>query len=63
MFVTSFSTKFRGNMFISLKVISVVEKKRKTRDEKTLNKKKSKVMTQFLRFAYLKFKNPFAGAF
>ena len=53
MFVTSFSTKFRGNMFISLKVISVVEKKRKTRDEKTLNKKKNKIITQLLRFGYL----------
>ena len=48
MYVTSFSSKFYGNMFISLKVNSVIQKKRNRRDEKEVNKKKNKVMTQLL---------------
>ena len=35
-------------MFISLKVISVLQKKRNKRDEKEVNKKENKVMTQLL---------------
>ena len=35
-------------MFISLKVISVLQKKRKRKDEKEVNKKKNKVRTQLL---------------
>ena len=49
MHVTRFSSKFHGHMFISLKVICVLQKKkRNTRDEKEVNKKKNKVMTQLL---------------
>ena len=44
----SFSFKFYGHMFISLKVISVLQKKRNIRDAKEVNKKKNKVMTQLL---------------
>ena len=44
----SFLSKFYGHMFISLKVISVLQKKRNRRDEKEVNKKKNKVMTQLL---------------
>ena len=46
MYVISISSKFYGHMFISLKVISVQQKKRNRRDEKEVNKKKIKVMTQ-----------------
>ena len=35
---------FYGHMFISLKVISVLQKKRNRRDEKEVDKKKNKVM-------------------
>ena len=35
-------------MFISLKVISVLQIKRNRRDEKEVNKKKNKVITQLL---------------
>ena len=45
MFVMSFSTKFRGHMFNSFKLISVLQKKR---DGKKVNKRKNKVMTQNL---------------
>ena len=48
MYVTSFSSKFYGQMFISLKVISIIQKKRSRRDEKEVNKKKNEVMTQVL---------------
>ena len=55
MYVTSFSTKFYGHMFISSKVIRVLQKKRKRKEEKEVyffllftNKKKNQVMTQFL---------------
>ena len=48
MYVTSFSSKFHGHMFISLKVISALQKKRKRRDEKKVNKKKNKVMIHLL---------------
>ena len=34
----SFSSKFYGHVFISLKVISVLQKKRNKRDEKEVNK-------------------------
>ena len=42
----SFSSKFYGHMFISLKLISVLQKKRNRRHEKEVNK--NKVMTQLL---------------
>ena len=48
MYVTNFSSEFYGHMFISLKVISLLQKKRNRRDEKEVNKKKNKVMTQLL---------------
>ena len=35
-------------MFISLKVISILQKKRNRRDEKEVNKKRNKDMTQLL---------------
>ena len=38
MYLTSFSSKFYGRMFIFLKVISVLQKKRNRRDEKEVNK-------------------------
>ena len=44
----SFSSKFYGHVFISFKVISILEKKRYRRDEKEVIKKKNKVMTQLL---------------
>ena len=40
--------QFFGHMFISLKVISVIQKKRNRRDEIEVNKKKNKVMTQLM---------------
>ena len=46
MYVTSFSSKFYGHKIISLKVISVLQKKRNRKDVKEVNKKKKKVMTQ-----------------
>ena len=46
MYVTGFSSKFHGYMFISLKIISLLQKKR--RDEKKVSKMKHKVMTQIL---------------
>ena len=49
MYTMSFSSKFYGHMITSLKVISVLQKKRKRRDEKEVNKKKNKVMTQLLK--------------
>ena len=49
MYVTSFLSKFHGHMFISLKVISALQKKRKRRDEKKVNKKINKVMIQLLK--------------
>ena len=48
MYVTNFSSKFYDHMFISLKVISAIQKKLNRRDEKEVNKKKNKVMTQLL---------------
>ena len=50
MYVTSFSSKFYDHMFIFFfKVISVLrKKKRNRRDEKEVNKKKNKAMTQLL---------------
>ena len=45
MYVTSFSFKFNDHMFVSLKVISILQKKRNRRDEKEVNKKKNKIMT------------------
>ena len=45
MYVMSFSSKFYGHMFISLKVFSALQKKRNRRNEKEVNKKKNKVMT------------------
>ena len=48
MYVTSILSKFYGHMFISLKVISVLQKKRNRRGEKEINKKKNKVMTHLL---------------
>ena len=48
MYVRSFLSKFYGHMFISLKVISVLQKKGNGRDEKEVNKKRNKVMTQLL---------------
>ena len=44
----SFLSKFYSHIFIPLKVISVLQKKRNRRNAKEVNKKKSKVMTQFL---------------
>ena len=44
MYVKSFSTKFHGNIFISLKSINLVQKKEK-QGRKKINKKKSEVMT------------------
>ena len=46
MYLTSFSFKSHGHMFISLKVISVLQKKRNRRHEK--EEKKKKVITQLL---------------
>ena len=37
------------SMFISLKVIIVVQRKRNKRDEKNVNKKENKFMTQLLK--------------
>ena len=48
MYVTSISSKFYVQVFISLKIISVLQKKRNRRDEKEVNKKKNKAMTQLL---------------
>ena len=48
MYVRSFSSEFYGHMFMFLKVISVLQKKRNRRDKKELNKKKNKVLTQLL---------------
>ena len=48
MCIMSFSFKFYRHMFISLKVISVLQKKRDRSDKKEVNKKKNKVMTQLL---------------
>ena len=44
MYVASFLFKFYSHMFISLKVISEVQKKRNRIDEEEVNKKKSKVV-------------------
>ena len=49
MYVASFSFKFSGPMFISLKVTSVLQKKRNRRDEKKVNKKKNNAMPQLLK--------------
>ena len=48
MHVTSFLSKFHGHMFISLKVISALQKKEKEGTRKKVNKKKNKVITQLL---------------
>ena len=48
MYVTSFSSKIYGHMFISLKVGSVLQKKINRRDEKEVNKNKNKVMTPLI---------------
>ena len=48
MYAMSFSSEFYDHIFISLKVISVLQKKRNRRDEKEINKKKNKIMTQLL---------------
>ena len=45
---TFFSSKFHDHMFISLKVISALKKKRNRRNEKKVNKKQNKVMPQLL---------------
>ena len=44
----SFSSKFYGHVFISLKVISVLQEKRNRKDEKEVSKKKNKVTAQLL---------------
>ena len=45
---TIFSSKFHGYMFIFFKSYLVLQKNKKWRDEKKMNKKKNKVVTQLL---------------
>ena len=48
MHVTSFSSKFHGHMFISLKVIRALQKHEKEGTKKKVNEKKNKVMIHLL---------------
>ena len=49
MYAMNFLLEFYCYVFITLKVINALQKKRSRRDEKKVNLKKNKVMTQLLK--------------